>query len=116
MHEEGFTSLNLKGAVPTLVHEDVAPYPLVLTEFFAVLLYIAAQARGARLGATDGDRIEQARLNEIMNELVSDVHNATTPSFSNMVSHHALWLGRSTRTEGRKIASGLTLSGCRPDC
>lgn len=81
MHGEAFMSLNPKGAVPTLVMDDVAPHPFVLTESLAVLLYIAAQAPGARLGAVEGDRIEEARMHEIMAELVSDVHKAFTPTF-----------------------------------
>ncbi|MBX9651154.1 MAG: glutathione S-transferase [Xanthobacteraceae bacterium] len=67
--------------MPTLVDDGVASTPFVLTESLAVLLHVAAKAPEARLGASEGDIVEQARLNEIMAELVSDVHKAFTPIF-----------------------------------
>jgi glutathione S-transferase len=72
--------LNPKGAVPTITIE-ASDHPVVLTESLAVLLYIAAQNPAARLGASEGDALEDARMNEIMAELVSEVHKAFVPAF-----------------------------------
>ena len=81
VHGPAFMALNPKGAVPTLTFEDSAGEPFVLTESLAVLLHIAARNPASRLGATDGDLIEQAKMNEIMAELVSEVHKAFLPAF-----------------------------------
>jgi glutathione S-transferase len=74
-------ALNPKGAVPTMTIGERDGDRVVLTESLAVLLYIAAQNPAARLAATQGDALEQARMNEIMAELVSEVHKAFVPAF-----------------------------------
>ena len=81
VHGAEFMALNPKGAVPTLTIERADKAPFVLTESLAILLHIAAQNPAARLGATDGDPFEQARMHEIMAELVSEVHKAFVPAF-----------------------------------
>lgn len=81
VHGPEFMALNPKGAVPTMTIGAGGDHPFVLTESLAVLLYIAAQNPAARLGATEGDVLEQARMNEIMSELVSEVHKAFVPAF-----------------------------------
>ena len=81
VHGPEFVALNPKGAVPTITIGGTSDHPVVLTESLAVLLYIAGQNPAARLGATDGDLLEQARMNEIMAELVSEVHKAFVPTF-----------------------------------
>ena len=68
-------------AVPTITLDAADGKSAVLTESLAVLLYIAALAPVARLGAADGDVFEQAKMNEIMAELVSEVHKAFVPAF-----------------------------------
>ena len=80
-HGPEFMALNPKGAVPTMTVETGGEHPFVLTESLAVLLYIAAQNPAARLGATEGNALEQAKMNEIMAELVSEVHKAFVPAF-----------------------------------
>ena len=80
-HAPEFMALNPKGAVPTMTFEASDGHPMVLTESLAVLLYIAALNPAARLGAIQGDALEQARMNEIMAELVSEVHKAFVPAF-----------------------------------
>jgi glutathione S-transferase len=62
-HGAEFMALNPKGAVPTMTIEPKDDHPVVLTESLAVLLYISAQNPAARLGATDGDALEKARMN-----------------------------------------------------
>jgi glutathione S-transferase len=74
-------ALNPKGAVPTMTIKAGGDHPFVLTESLAVLLYIAAHNPTARLGATEGDALEQAKMNEIMAELASEVHKAFVPAF-----------------------------------
>ena len=81
VHASEFLALNPKGAVPTMTMDRGFGKPWVLTESLAVLLYIAAQKPSARLGATEGDAFEQASMNEIMAELVSEVHKAFVPAF-----------------------------------
>ena len=80
-HAAEFITLNPKGAVPTITIDTGSDDPFVLTESLAVLLYIAAKHPAARLGAAEGDVLEQARINEIMAELVSEVHKAFVPAF-----------------------------------
>jgi len=80
-HSPEFLAPNPKGAVPTMTTKTSGDRPFVLTESLAVLLYIAAQNPAARLGATEGDALEQARMNEVMAELVSEVHKAFVPAF-----------------------------------
>ena len=80
-HATEFMALNPKGAVPTITIDTGGDHPFVLTESLAVLLYIAAKHPAARLGAAEGDLLEQARMNEIMAELVSEVHKAFVPAF-----------------------------------
>jgi len=80
LHGPEFMALNPKGAVPTLTQKTVGGADLVLTESLAVLLYIAAQNPAARLAADADDGHEQARMNEIMSELVSEVHKAFVPT------------------------------------
>jgi glutathione S-transferase len=74
-------ALNPKGAVPTMTIDVGNELPFVLTESLAVLLYIAGENPAARLGATKGDALEQAKMNEMMAELVSEVHKAFVPAF-----------------------------------
>ena len=80
-HGAEFMALNPKGAVPTLTIDASDGASFVLTESLAVLLFIAAQNPSLKLGATEGDPIEQAKMNEIMAELVSEVHKAFVPAF-----------------------------------
>ena len=80
-HAAEFMALNPKGAVPTITIETGDDHPFVLTESLAVLLYIAAKHPAARLGSAEGDVLEQAIMNEIMAELVSEVHKAFVPAF-----------------------------------
>ena len=81
VHGAEFMALNPKGAVPTMTIDSSGDGPFVLTESLAVLLYVAGQNPAARLGATEGDTLEQARMNEMMAELVSEVHKAFAPAF-----------------------------------
>jgi glutathione S-transferase len=74
---EAFRRLNPKGAVPTLVLDVGA----VVTESLAILQYVAACAPEARLGATAGDALEQARINEFLGELTSELYKAWAPVF-----------------------------------
>ena len=76
--EDAFRSLNLKGAVPTLVLDDGT----VITESLAILNYIADVYPDARLGAQPDDLVGRAQLNEALSELVSDVHKAWAPFFA----------------------------------
>ena len=75
---DAFKRVNPKGAVPALALDDGT----VLTESLAVLQHVAALAPGARLGADPGDALEQARMNELLADLVSDVHKAWAPVFA----------------------------------
>jgi glutathione S-transferase len=82
VHGPKFMALNRKGAVPTLTFADkdsggVRP----LTESLGVLFFIASQAPNARLAADAGDAIENAKLNEMMSELVCEVHKSFVPTF-----------------------------------
>lgn len=79
VHGPEFMALNPKGAVPTL-QDNAGGDSFVLTESLAVLLYIAAQHPDSRLTADAGNGGEQARMNEIMAELVSEVHKAFVPT------------------------------------
>ena len=81
VHGPEFLALNPKGAVPTMTIEASGDHHVALTESLAVLLYIAARNPAARIGATDGDPLEQAKMNEIMADLVSEVHKAFVPAF-----------------------------------
>jgi glutathione S-transferase len=77
VHGAEFLGINPKAAVPALVLED----GIVITESLAVLLYIAEKFPAARLGAALDDALGKARLNEMLSELVSDVHKAYAPVF-----------------------------------
>jgi glutathione S-transferase len=70
---EPFGRLNPKRVVPVLIVDDGS----VLTESLAVLQYIAEMHPAARLGPQDV--WEQARVNESLAYLVSDVHLAWAP-------------------------------------
>ncbi len=74
---DAYLKLNPKGVVPTLVLDDGQ----VITESLAVLLYIAERFPQAGLG-TDGDPQKRAKLNEVLAELVTEVHKAFSPIFS----------------------------------
>ena len=74
---DAFRRVNPKGAVPALVLDDGE----VLTESLAVLQHIARLAPAARLGAAPGNLLEQARMDELLADLVSDVHKAWGPVF-----------------------------------
>jgi glutathione S-transferase len=75
---EPFKKINPKACVPALVLED----GVVLTESLAILNYIADRFPSARLGAIQNNLIEQAKINELLAELVSDVHKAWAPVFA----------------------------------
>ena len=74
---EAFRKVNPKGAVPALALDDGS----VLTESLAVLQHIARTSPAARLGADPGDAPQQARMDELLADLVSDVHKAWAPVF-----------------------------------
>lgn len=78
VHGPEFLRVNPKGAVPALVLDD--PADAVVTESLATLLLVADRSPGARLGAGP-DPLDRARLNEILAELVSEVHKAYGPTF-----------------------------------
>ena len=81
VHGPAFLALNPKGAVPTITFADDAGGERVLTESLAVLFYIAARSPRARLAADAGDALGEARMNETMSYLVSEVHKAFAPTF-----------------------------------
>jgi glutathione S-transferase len=72
-----FQRINPKACVPVLMTDAGE----VLTESLAVLQYVALHNPDARLGADPADGFEQARMNECLAELVSDVHMAWAPVF-----------------------------------
>lgn len=74
---DAYRRINPKGAVPTLVLDDGT----VITESLAVLEYIADSYSDAHLGASPGDPLERAKMNEILADLASDVHKAWAPVF-----------------------------------
>ena len=74
---DAYKRINPKGAVPALALDGGE----VLTESLAVLQYIAASAPSARLGADSGNALAQAQINELLADLVSDVHKAWAPVF-----------------------------------
>lgn len=82
VHGPAFMELNPKGAVPALVLDHAARGNVILTESLAVLLYIAGQNPTAQLGPIEGNRLEQAKINEVLSELVSEVHKAFVPTFA----------------------------------
>lgn len=73
-----YLKINPKGAVPALMLDDGT----VITESLAVLEYIADRYTEAELGPAAGNWMERAKLNEILAELVSDVHKAWGPFFA----------------------------------
>jgi glutathione S-transferase len=75
-----FLAINPKGAVPALAIGRGAE-ETIITESLAILLYIADLYSDHRLGADLNDALSRARLNEILSELVSDVHKAFAPTF-----------------------------------
>lgn len=77
VHGPDYLRVNPKGSVPALALDGGE----VITESLAVLLYIAERFPGARLGAEAGDPFGRARLNEVLAELVSEVHKAYGPMF-----------------------------------
>ena len=74
---DAYRKVNPKGAVPALLLDDGA----VLTESLAVLQYVAGLAPDARLGAEPGDLLARAQMDELLADLVSDVHKAWAPVF-----------------------------------
>jgi len=74
---DAYCRINPNGAVPALVLDDGT----VITQSLAVLEYIAACSPKTRLGAEPGDTLAQAKLNECLANLVSDVHKAWSPVF-----------------------------------
>jgi glutathione S-transferase len=72
---EAFRAINPKGAVPALSIGDGS----TLRESLAILSYIADLNPRARLGAETV--VERVRLNEILAELVSEVHTSWAPVF-----------------------------------
>ena len=73
-----FKKINPKACVPALVIED----GVVITESLAILNYIADRFPDAKLGAHQNNFIERAQLNELLADLVSDVHKAWAPVFA----------------------------------
>ena len=82
VHADGFLHINPKGAVPVLVQEENGRSSTIITESLAVLLWIADMHPAAALGAKSGDLLGRVRLNEILAELVSEVHKAFGPVFA----------------------------------
>jgi len=72
-----FHRINPNGAVPALVLDNGT----IITESLAVLQYIAGLAPSTRLGSEPNNELEQARMNELLAYLVSDVHKAWAPVF-----------------------------------
>jgi glutathione S-transferase len=70
-----FREINPKAVVPALILDDGA----ILTESLAILEYNANKYPKARLGLLPDDLLGQARLDEALAELVSDVHMAWSP-------------------------------------
>ena len=77
VHSPEFARFNPKETVPALLLDDGN----IITESLAVLLYIAERNPAARLGAWADDALARARLNEMVSELVSEVHKAYAPIF-----------------------------------
>ena len=75
---EHFLRINPQGAVPALVLADGT----VITQSLAVLQYIADTNPRAQLGAAPDNPRDRAKLNEILADLVSDVHKAWGPVFA----------------------------------
>lgn len=73
---DAYLKLNPKGVVPTLVLDDAR----VVTESLAVLLYIAEQFPQAGL-LVNGDSYQRAKLNEVLAELVTELHKSFAPIF-----------------------------------
>jgi len=74
---EAYRKVNPKGAVPALALDDGT----VITESLAVLQYIAGLAPDARLGAEPGNLLARAQMDELLADLVSDIHKAWAPVF-----------------------------------
>jgi glutathione S-transferase len=74
---EAFAKINPKGCVPALMLKDGA----VITESLAILDYIGDRFPDAKLGAFQDNLVQRAQLNELLAELVSDVHKAWAPVF-----------------------------------
>lgn len=72
---DAYRHINPKGVVPALVLDDGT----VLTEFFAVLEYVADAYPQAGLGAAPEDMLARARLNKALADLISNVHSAWAP-------------------------------------
>lgn len=79
VHGPEFLRVNPKGAVPALALDD--PAGAVVTESLATLLLVADRSPDARLGAGP-DPLDRARLNEVLAELVSEVHKAYGPTLA----------------------------------
>ena len=76
MSGEDYRRINPKGQVPALELDDGR----VVTEAFAVLLWIADYHQDARIAPTGG--LQRVRLHEHLAELTSDVHPAFAPFFA----------------------------------
>lgn len=72
-----FLSVNGKGYVPTLQFDDGD----VLTEGAAIVQYLADSKPHAKLAPPPGT-LERARLQEHLNFIASELHNAFTPLFN----------------------------------
>jgi glutathione S-transferase len=72
-----FLSVNRKGYVPALQFDDGA----VLTEGAAIVQYLADCKPQAKLAPPPGT-LERARLQEHLNFIASELHNAFTPLFN----------------------------------
>jgi glutathione S-transferase len=72
-----FISVNRKGYVPALQFDDGA----VLTEGAAIVQYLADCKPQAKLAPPPGT-LERARLQEHLNFIASELHNAFTPLFN----------------------------------
>jgi glutathione S-transferase len=72
-----FLSINRKGYVPALQFDDGG----VLTEGVAIIQYLADSHPQAKLAPPRGT-LERARLQEHLNFIASELHNAFTPLFN----------------------------------
>jgi glutathione S-transferase len=77
VHAAEFLRLNPKGAVPVLLVQE----QFVLTESLAILLFIADRHPASHLDVPATDVLSRAKLNEMLAELVSEVHKAFAPTF-----------------------------------
>ncbi len=73
-----YLALNPKGTVPTLVLDDGSS----ITEALSALKFISNRFPEAELGASSNDLLATARLDDVLADLVTDVHGAWAPVFT----------------------------------